>query len=305
MGGVSASFAFVGDVVIAEPKALIGFAGPRVIENTVREKLPEGFQRAEFLLQKGAVDMIVDRRELRSDDRAPAGDAAAAERRRRRLSARRPERLGRRARSRPTRTLTTLDDWLAHCERLHPKTIDLTLDRVRRSRAARPAASTAPVVTVGRHQRQGLDLRDARVDRAARPATGSGCYIKPHLVHFEERCRDRRRAGATAEALLPHFEAVEAARGDITLTYFEFTTLAILRLLSQARARPGDPRGRPRRPARRGQRRSTPTARSSPASTSTTPSTSAPTARRSAARRPASCAPASRRSSATRCRRRA
>ncbi|MBL8327293.1 MAG: acetyl-CoA carboxylase carboxyltransferase subunit beta [Rubrivivax sp.] len=65
MGGVSASFAFVGDVVIAEPKALVGFAGPRVIENTVREKLPEGFQRAEFLLGKGAVDMIVDRRELR------------------------------------------------------------------------------------------------------------------------------------------------------------------------------------------------------------------------------------------------
>ncbi len=65
MGGVSAGFAFVGDVVIAEPKALIGFAGPRVIENTVREKLPEGFQRAEFLMQKGAVDMIVDRRELR------------------------------------------------------------------------------------------------------------------------------------------------------------------------------------------------------------------------------------------------
>ncbi|TCP08552.1 acetyl-CoA carboxylase, carboxyltransferase subunit beta [Caldimonas thermodepolymerans] len=65
MGGVSASFAFMGDIVIAEPKALIGFAGPRVIENTVREKLPEGFQRAEFLLQKGALDMIVDRRELR------------------------------------------------------------------------------------------------------------------------------------------------------------------------------------------------------------------------------------------------
>ncbi|MDY0011664.1 MAG: acetyl-CoA carboxylase, carboxyltransferase subunit beta [Rhodocyclaceae bacterium] len=65
MGGVSASFAFMGDVVIAEPGALIGFAGPRVIEQTVREKLPEGFQRAEFLLEKGAVDMIVDRREMR------------------------------------------------------------------------------------------------------------------------------------------------------------------------------------------------------------------------------------------------
>ena len=65
MGGVSASFAFMGDVVIAEPKALVGFAGPRVIENTVREKLPEGFQRAEFLLGKGAIDMILDRREMR------------------------------------------------------------------------------------------------------------------------------------------------------------------------------------------------------------------------------------------------
>jgi acetyl-CoA carboxylase carboxyl transferase subunit beta len=65
MGGVSASFAFMGDVVIAEPGALIGFAGPRVIEQTVRETLPEGFQRAEFLLEKGAIDMIVDRRQLR------------------------------------------------------------------------------------------------------------------------------------------------------------------------------------------------------------------------------------------------
>ena len=65
MGGVSASFAFIGDVVLAEPKALIGFAGPRVIENTVREKLPEGFQRSEFLLTTGALDMICNRRQLR------------------------------------------------------------------------------------------------------------------------------------------------------------------------------------------------------------------------------------------------
>ncbi|MDK2126189.1 acetyl-CoA carboxylase, carboxyltransferase subunit beta [Parachitinimonas caeni] len=65
MGGVSASFAFLGDIVMAEPGALIGFAGPRVIEQTVRETLPEGFQRAEFLLEKGAIDMIVDRRHMR------------------------------------------------------------------------------------------------------------------------------------------------------------------------------------------------------------------------------------------------
>jgi acetyl-CoA carboxylase carboxyl transferase subunit beta len=65
MGGVSAGFAFLGDVVIAEPKALIGFAGPRVIESTMRVALPEGFQRAEFLQTKGAIDLICDRRELR------------------------------------------------------------------------------------------------------------------------------------------------------------------------------------------------------------------------------------------------
>jgi len=67
MGGVSASFCFLGDVVIAEPRALIGFAGPRVIEQTVREKLPEGFQRAEFLLEKGAIDMIVHRKQMRDE----------------------------------------------------------------------------------------------------------------------------------------------------------------------------------------------------------------------------------------------
>jgi acetyl-CoA carboxylase carboxyl transferase subunit beta len=67
MGGVSASFAFVADLVLAEPGALIGFAGPRVIEQTVRETLPEGFQRAEFLIEKGALDMIVDRRNMKDE----------------------------------------------------------------------------------------------------------------------------------------------------------------------------------------------------------------------------------------------
>ena len=67
MGGVSASLAMLGDLIIAEPGALIGFAGPRVIEQTVREKLPEGFQRSEFLLEKGAIDMIIDRRHMREE----------------------------------------------------------------------------------------------------------------------------------------------------------------------------------------------------------------------------------------------
>ena len=87
-GGVSASFAMLGDLNLAEPGALIGFAGQRVIEQTVREKLPEGFQRSEFLLQHGTVDQIVDRREMRERlahllamlmrRPAPAGEAAAA-----------------------------------------------------------------------------------------------------------------------------------------------------------------------------------------------------------------------------------
>ncbi|MFZ9642679.1 MAG: acetyl-CoA carboxylase carboxyltransferase subunit beta, partial [Candidatus Methylopumilus sp.] len=65
MGGVSASFAMLGDIIVAEPQALIGFAGPRVIEQTVRETLPDGFQRAEFLVDHGAVDIIIDRRQMR------------------------------------------------------------------------------------------------------------------------------------------------------------------------------------------------------------------------------------------------
>ncbi|MGP1929543.1 MAG: acetyl-CoA carboxylase, carboxyltransferase subunit beta, partial [Arsenophonus sp. ER-BJ3-MAG3] len=66
MGGVSASLAMLGDINIAEPKALIGFAGPRVIEQTMREKLPLGFQRSEFLIEKGAIDMIIRRPEIRN-----------------------------------------------------------------------------------------------------------------------------------------------------------------------------------------------------------------------------------------------
>jgi len=65
-GGVTASFAMLGDLNIAEPKALIGFAGPRVIEQTIKQKLPEGFQRSEFLLDHGMIDMVVDRRELKA-----------------------------------------------------------------------------------------------------------------------------------------------------------------------------------------------------------------------------------------------
>ena len=81
-GGVTASFAMLGDLNIAEPGALIGFAGPRVIEQTIRQKLPEGFQRSEFLLEKGFLDAVVHRRDLKSlsDSRAGFHDAVSAHR---------------------------------------------------------------------------------------------------------------------------------------------------------------------------------------------------------------------------------
>jgi acetyl-CoA carboxylase carboxyl transferase subunit beta len=88
-GGVTASFAMLGDINIGEPKALIGFAGPRVIEQTIRQKLPEGFQRSEFLLQHGMLDLVLDRRELKStiarllrimtEEKKPAAPAPVAE----------------------------------------------------------------------------------------------------------------------------------------------------------------------------------------------------------------------------------
>ena len=81
-GGVTASFAMLGDVNIAEPKALIGFAGPRVIEQTIRQKLPEGFQRSEFLLEHGMLDMVIDRRELKDTIGRVLTFAGAGERRR-------------------------------------------------------------------------------------------------------------------------------------------------------------------------------------------------------------------------------
>jgi dihydrofolate synthase/folylpolyglutamate synthase len=125
-----------------------------------------------------------------------------------------------------------LDLWLAHCERLHPKTIDLTLDRVAAVRDRLGLRFSVPVITVAGTNGKGSTC--AMIESIARHAGyRTGLYIKPHLVHFEERCRLLGEPVAAA-GLLPHFEAVEAARGGTSLTYFEFTTLAILRVLAQA-----------------------------------------------------------------------
>ena len=126
----------------------------------------------------------------------------------------------------------TLDDWLAHCERIHPTEIDMTLDRVVEIRHRLGITFDAPVIAVAGTNGKGSTC--AMLEAIALQAGYRvGLYAKPHLVHFEERCRVNGEVVA-ADALLPHFEAVEQARGELSLTQFEFTTLAIARLLSQA-----------------------------------------------------------------------
>ena len=130
-------------------------------------------------------------------------------------------------------TPQTLDDWLAHCERIHPRTIELGLSRVEEVRARLDLSFACPVITVAGTNGKGSTC--AMLESILRHSGWRvGVYASPHLVHFQERCRVQGDV-VTAAELVPHFEAVEAARGGVSLTYFEFTTLAILRLLSQAR----------------------------------------------------------------------
>ncbi len=132
--------------------------------------------------------------------------------------------------------LLTLEDWLAHCERLHPKNIDMGLDRVRQVAQRMELRFDCPVITVAGTNGKGSTcamLEAVALQAGFRP----GVYTSPHLVHFEERCRIHGDIVAAAD-LVPHFEAVEQARtrgAEVSLTYFEFTTLAILQLMSQAR----------------------------------------------------------------------
>ena len=154
-GGVTASFAMLGDLNIAEPKALIGFAGPRVIEQTIRQKLPEGFQRSEFLLEKGMLDLVVDRREMKATianalrfmGAAPrpapaAGDGDRAARSSRRDLSRRPNPA---AAASPEPCLVTGSARLA----LRPRTVRDQVrprqhPRHRRRGSAIPSARSAP-----------------------------------------------------------------------------------------------------------------------------------------------------------------
>jgi dihydrofolate synthase/folylpolyglutamate synthase len=135
--------------------------------------------------------------------------------------------------------LRTLDDWLAYCERLNPKSmeftrerVEFTLDRVRAVRDRLNLKFECPVISVAGTNGKGSTC--AMIESIARHAGyRTALSVKPHLVHFEERCRIDGEM-VDAATLLPHFEAVEAARGDIMLTYFEFTTLVVLRAFVQA-----------------------------------------------------------------------
>ncbi|EHN64367.1 MULTISPECIES: bifunctional tetrahydrofolate synthase/dihydrofolate synthase [Comamonas] len=131
----------------------------------------------------------------------------------------------------------TLDAWLAYCERLHPQNIALGLDRVREVAQRMGLQFDCPVITVAGTNGKGSTcamLEAVALQSGFRP----GVYTSPHLVHFEERCRVGGEI-VKAEELIPHFEAVEQARvkdgKEVALTYFEFTTLAILRLMSLSR----------------------------------------------------------------------
>ncbi|MEZ0307433.1 MAG: folylpolyglutamate synthase/dihydrofolate synthase family protein, partial [Ramlibacter sp.] len=129
--------------------------------------------------------------------------------------------------------METLKDWLAHCDRLHHKPIELGLDRVRQVAQRMELRFECPVITVAGTNGKGSTC--AMLEAIALQAGWrTGVYTSPHLVHFEERCRIHGEI-VTADALVPHFAKVEQARQDVSLTYFEFTTLAIMSLMAASR----------------------------------------------------------------------
>ncbi len=220
-GGVSASLAMLGDLNVAEPRALIGFAGPRVIQQTVRETLPEGFQRSEFLLDHGALDLIIDRRAMR--------DRLAALLR---LLQRRPALAAKASSQESTSSAMPAGRtrWPSGCpfqQDLHPRTIDLGLERVRvvaeRLGLLPPAGRTA---IIGGTNGKGST---ASFLAAIAQAHGErvGLFTSPHQWRDQELIALEARDVHCAP-LCTAFEQIEAARGRESLTYFEFNTLAAL-----------------------------------------------------------------------------
>jgi hypothetical protein len=206
-GGVTASYAMLGDVHIAEPGALIGFAGPRVIEQTIREKLPDGFQKSEYLRDHGMVDMVVHRHKLRSTLAelcrvltkigAAAGRSqhhGAAARRARNL-----DRAGLDARGARKR-MSAYEPIIARLLALHPKRIDLSLDRIRRfSTRSASGAALPPVIHVAGTNGKGSTVAFMR---AVLEAAGRACTSTPRRIwcastSASASARRRRRLVAT------------------------------------------------------------------------------------------------------------
>ena len=223
-GGVSASLGMLGDINIAEPGALIGFAGPRVIEQTVREKLPEGFQRSEFLLEKGAIDMILDRRQLR--DKISAMLALMMDGRQPRPSA---EKLS----NCELKIAVSFPDpeWLGLLESRHSRTIDLGLERSLEvwERMGSPRPPVRSLLVAGTNGKGSTVAYMCGMLRALGYSFGS--YTTPHLFRYNERVQVNG-IEASDRQLVDAFERVEAARGDVSLSYFEFGTLAAIFLMN-------------------------------------------------------------------------
>ena len=217
-GGVTASFAMLGDLNIAEPKALIGFAGPRVIEQTIRQKLPEGFQRSEFLLEKGMLDLVVDRREMKAAIASALRFMGAA--RRRRPSRRRSPRRSPKPRRQPSIGAAVSRARLS----LRPRTVRHQVrarqhPRASRARSAIPSARSGRVHIAGTN---GKGSVTAMVDAALRAAGHrSARYTSPHLVASERALRHRRPSRSATATLIDAVErrprrAIEALRASGT-----------------------------------------------------------------------------------------
>ncbi len=245
-GGVTASYAMLGDVQIAEPGALIGFAGQRVIESTIREKLPEGFQRAEYLLDHGMIDMVVHRKDAARPARPAArlSDAAAAGSRSERRKRGGPRQLRRSRASRPSST-----GW----PRLSPGatfSASSASPPCSRSSAIRERA-LPPVLHVAGTNGKGSTCAFLR---AAIEAAGLKVhvYTSPHLVRFNERIRLAGRL-IEDEALAALLAEVLDAAGEMELELLRGDHRRRLPRLRPHARRRLHRRGRARRPARRDQ----------------------------------------------------
>ena len=234
-GGVTASYAMLGDIQIAEPDALICFAGPRVIEQTIRETLPEGFQRAEYLLEHGMLDRVVARKDLRDElaHHPAAADQPAG------LRARRPARAGRGGR--PGRAMTagqgTSDRVLDRLTALHPKVIDLSLGRIERLLAAlgHPERRLPPVVHVAGTNGKGSVVADA----ARRPRGDRRPGPRLHLAAPRPLPRAhpaRRRADRRGPARRRCSSAARPRTAAQPITFFEITTAAAFLAMAETPA---------------------------------------------------------------------